>query len=150
MFSSRLMSLPTIIYRQVTSPTHPKRLFINPPSHYPGSGITLFVIQSSNPLNTTLTLDGNMSTTATLVALPGPNDFAYNVTLYNVQDLHTASHTLDVALLGYVPSSGPDVGSMVRFDYALINNTAAAVVEPSASGAGSATATPSSGGGSSQ
>jgi hypothetical protein len=91
-----------------------------------------------------------MSTTATLVPLPGPNDFAYNVTLYNVQDLPTTYHTLDVALVTYTPSGGSAVGSMIRFDSALINNTAASVVSPSASGIGSTTAhpAPSSGGGS--
>jgi len=92
-----------------------------------------------------------MSTTATLVALPGPNDFAYNVTLYNVQELRTAYHTLDVALVDYIPSSGPSVGSMIRFDAALVNNTGSSVVSPSASGAGTTgTSVPSSGGGSSQ
>ncbi|KIM79848.1 hypothetical protein PILCRDRAFT_823037 [Piloderma croceum F 1598] len=117
---------------------------------FTGSGITLFVIQSNNPLNTTLTLDGNISATATLVALPGPNDFAYNVTLYNVQGLHTAQHTLDVALVTYTPSGGSAIGSMIRFDSALINNTDSSVVSPSASGIGTTTAhpVPSSGGGS--
>lgn len=95
-----------------------------------------------------MTLDGNMSTTATLVALPGPNDFAYNVTLYNVQELLSVSHTLDVALVGYKPTSGSPVGSMIRFDSALVNDTGSSVVSPSASGAGGATSTPSSGDGS--
>jgi hypothetical protein len=90
-----------------------------------------------------------MSTTATLAPLPGPNYFAYNVTLYNVQELPTAYHTLDVALVDYVPSSGPSVASTIRFDSALVNNTASSAVSPSASGAGTTgTSVPSSGGGS--
>ncbi|KIM73590.1 hypothetical protein PILCRDRAFT_15101 [Piloderma croceum F 1598] len=88
-----------------------------------------------------------MSTTATIVPLPG-NDFMYNVTLYNVQELSTAYHTLDVALVDYILStSAPSVASTIRFDYALVNNTLSLAVSPSASGAGTTcTSVPLSGG----
>src|SRR5882762_6301321 len=106
-----------------------------------GSGITLFVIQSYNPLNTTLTLDGNTATTASLANLANPSSFAYNVTLYSVQSLTAASHTLDVRLVDYIFSNGSTMGSMIRFDSAAVNETSPFVVSPTSSSAGSGAGT---------
>ena len=103
-----------------------------------GSGITIFVIQSHNPLNTTMTLDGNMSTIASVPALFDSKDLAYNVSLYTVQSLAATSHTLDVALLDYIDSP---TGSTIRFDYATVEETPLSVTSPLSSGAGVATST---------
>jgi len=70
-----------------------------------------------------MTLDGNVSATASLVSLPGPADLAYNVTLYNVQDLVSEHHTLNVDLVNYVYTNGTTMGSLLRFDYAAVNDT---------------------------
>ena len=97
----------------------------------PGSGISIFVIQSNDPLNATMTLDGDTPTITSLAALSGPaNLFTYNVTLYTTQLLAAADHTLDIALLDYVNSDGTSKGSIIRFDSALVNDTSSAVVSP--------------------
>ena len=114
-----------------------------------GSGITLFVIQSFNPLNTTLTLDGNTATTASLANLANPSSLAYNVTLYSVQSLTAASHMLDVRLVDYIFSNGSTMGSMIRFDSAAVNETSPFVVSPTSSGAGSSGAGTTGGAGAS-
>jgi hypothetical protein len=88
-----------------------------------------------------MTLDGNSSTTASIVGLSGFNDYAYNVTLFKVQSLAQGDHTLDVALVDYIFSNGTTMGSLMRFDSALVNDTAPYVVSPSQSGAGTATST---------
>jgi hypothetical protein len=107
-----------------------------------GSGISLFVVQSRDPLNASMTLDGNTSTITTLDALPGlGNPLAYNVTLYSLQSLAATDHTLDIALLNYVYSNGTTSKSSFRFDYAAVNDTSPSVVSPSASGAGNGTPT---------
>lgn len=98
-----------------------------------GSGITIFVVQSSNALNASLTLDGNSTTARSIVALPAVNDYAYNLTLYDVQSLTYASHTLDVALIDFIQDNGTATPSMIRFDYAAINDTTPSVVAPSPS-----------------
>ena len=95
-----------------------------------GSGITILVIQSYNPVNTTMTLDGNISTTASIVGLPGPADLAYNVTLFNKQNLTSGHHTLNVALVDYIYRNGTTMGSLLRFDYAAVNDTPSSVSAP--------------------
>jgi hypothetical protein len=94
-----------------------------------GSGIRVFVIQSNDPLNSSMTIDGSASAIATLLALPGTgNPLAYNVTLYTVQSLSETDHTLDIALLNYVYGNGTTKGSMIRFDYAAVSETLPTVV----------------------
>ena len=88
-----------------------------------------------------MTLDGASSTVASLVGLPTTSDFTYNTTLYNVQSLSATAHTLQVALVDYVYGNGTTMGSLIRFDYAAVNDTAPSVVAPSASGAGGPTTT---------
>ena len=96
-----------------------------------GSGISIFVVQSNDPLNVTMTLDGDTPTITTLAALSGPtNLFTYNVTLYTMQFLAAADHTLDIALSDYVNSDGTSKGSIIRFDSALVNDTSSAIISP--------------------
>ena len=107
-----------------------------------GSGISIFVIQSRNPLNATMNLDGNVTTISSMDALPGAgNPLAYNVTLYTVQSLAAAGHTLDITLLDYVYPNGTTSKSNLRLDFAAVNETSPSVVSPSPSGAGGGTPT---------
>lgn len=96
----------------------------------PGSGITIYVIQSSNPLNASLTLDGNSTTDRSIIGLPAVDSYAYNLTLYDVQSLAYAHHTLDVALIDFIYDNGTSIASMIRFDYAAVNDTTPDVVAP--------------------
>lgn len=94
-----------------------------------GSGISVFVIQSNDPLNSSMTIDGSASAIATLPALPGSgNPLVYNATLYTVQSLAETDHTLDIALLNYVYGNGTTKGSMIRFDYAAVSETSPTIV----------------------
>jgi hypothetical protein len=106
-----------------------------------GSGITIFVIQSYYPLNTTVTVDGTTSTVASISNLPQLTDLVYNVTLYDVQSLPIGDHILDVALGDYTLINGNTVGSLIRFDAAAVNETAPSVVSPLYSGAVTGTPT---------
>jgi hypothetical protein len=106
-----------------------------------GSGITIFVIQSHNPLNTTMTLDGNISTTASISGFADRTDLAYNVTLYTVQSLPATPHTLDVALVDYINDDETTTGSIIRFDSAAVEETPPSITSPLSSGAGAATPT---------
>jgi len=103
---------------------------------FTGSGITIYVLQSYYPLNTTVTLDGTTSTIASIANLPGPTDIVYNVSLYDAQFLPTGYHIVDVALGDYTLSNGTTMGSLIRFDAAAVNETAPSAVSPSYSGAG--------------
>ena len=95
-----------------------------------GSGISVFVVQSNDPLNVTTTLDGDTPTTTSLAGLSGPGA-NYNATLYTVQSLAATQHTLDIALLDYVDSDGTAKGSIIRFDSAFVDDTSSsAVVSP--------------------
>ena len=78
-----------------------------------GSGITIFVIQSNNPLNATMNLDGSVS------SVVNGTDPAHNV-LYTVQNLTLASHTLNVTLVDYI-NDGNATGSIIRFNYAAVD-----------------------------
>ncbi|KIM78159.1 hypothetical protein PILCRDRAFT_824625 [Piloderma croceum F 1598] len=103
---------------------------------FTGSGISVFVIQSSNVLNTTITLDSNLSTIASMPNLPGPgNPLVYDFALYTVQYLAAANHILDISLSDYTFGSGTTSDSMLRFDYVAVNETSPTVVSPSPSGA---------------
>jgi len=108
----------------------------------PGSGISIFVIQSNDPLNSSMTIDSDAPVIASMSALPGSgNPLAYNVTLYSIQSLAATDHTLNIALLSYVYSNGTTKGSMIRFDSAAVNEASPTVVSPSASAVGTATPT---------
>jgi hypothetical protein len=76
-----------------------------------------------------MTLDEDTPTITSLATLsvPGAN---YNVTLYTVQLLAAAKHTLDIALLDYVDSNGTSKGSIICFDSAVVNDTSSTVVSP--------------------
>ena len=89
-----------------------------------------------------MTIDGKASTTATMAPLPGPGGpHAYNVTLYNVQSLAAADHTLEIGLTDYIYSNGTTQPSMMRFDAAAVNQTSPNVVSPSPSTSGASAAT---------
>jgi len=137
MSSVRYVPFPNTIYRSV--------FFLPEMNLYSsfvasGSGISIFVIQSNDPLNSSMTIDGDASAIASMPALPGSsNPLAYNVTLYTVQSLAATDHTLDIALLDYVYGNGTTKGSMIRFDSAAVNTISPTVVSPSSSAAGTAT-----------
>ena len=64
---------------------------------------------------------------------PRAGVFQYNVALYDVQCLPYADHILDVALVNYTLANGSSKGSLIRYDYAAINDTKAlADAQPSA------------------
>ena len=132
MFSVRYVPFPNTIYRSV--------FFLPEMNIYSsfvasGSGISIFVIQSNDPLNSSMTIDGEASAIASIPALPGSgNPLAYNATLYTVQSLAATDHTLDIALLDYVYGNGTTKGSMIRFDSAAVNEASPTVVSPPPSG----------------
>jgi hypothetical protein len=102
-----------------------------------GSGITIYVVGSDNPLNTTVTIDGMAST----IALHPLADkvHQYKVPFYSTHSLSAAPHTLEIVLLDYMNSDGTIVGSQMRFDYAAVDDIPPPVVSTPPSVAGTAT-----------
>lgn len=113
-----------------------------------GSGITIFVVQSTFYSNISITLDESWSTIATIHSIPDGEGINFNVMLYNVQALAGVNHTLDIALLDYIFNNGTRIGSDIHFDYAAINDTLLPVISSSPSSLLPSSSSPSSGSGS--
>ena len=109
-----------------------------------GSGINIYVIQSNNPLNTTMTLNGNKPT---IVSVAENTDPAYNVT-YTVQNLPPTQHILNVTFVDH--PDGTTTRNVIRFDYAAVNESSPSMSSPSSSGASAATPGPAQSSGSAQ
>ena len=69
-------------------------------------------------ISASLTIDGGQSVTATLPAPAPPSYQTPNVSLFNIQSLPSAVHTVTINLLDW--ESGT---TSLYFDYALINET---------------------------
>jgi hypothetical protein len=108
-----------------------------------GSGITIYAIQSPDPVSTKMTIDGQSSSAHSLDPVGA---FQYNVVLYDVQSLPYTDHILDVALVNYIYANGTSMGSLIRFDYAAVNDTGSPVVaQPSPGPSQSPSPSPSPG-----
>ncbi|KAF8557091.1 hypothetical protein OG21DRAFT_1482517 [Imleria badia] len=86
---------------------------------FTGSGITLYVLLAGERgINTSLTIDGGAPMYNALPALPGPNFYDPNVTLFSVQGITTGNHTAAMTVQNWDNTS-----TWMMFDYAIINQT---------------------------
>ena len=119
-------------------------LFFNYPHSLSGSGIAIYVVQSANAVNASFTLDGNSTTLRNVGGLVSQNQFLYNVQMFDVQSLANAQHSLNVSLVDVDYVNGTIGPSVIRFDYATVNDTTPSVVSSTPS-ISPAPATPTSG-----
>ena len=83
-----------------------------------GTGITLYVAQDVGDIyNTTISLDGGPRTIHWAYSPPDSKDSRYNITLYDIQSLPDAAHTVNVKLV-------PGITRLL-FDYAAVTGESA-------------------------
>ena len=104
--------------------------FFNYPHSLSGSGIAIYVIQSANPVNASFTLDGNSTTIRNVGGLVSQDEFLYNVQMFDVQSLANARHSLNISLIDVDYANDTTGPSLIRFDYAAVNDTTPSVVPP--------------------
>ncbi|KAI6038433.1 hypothetical protein EDC04DRAFT_2695187 [Pisolithus marmoratus] len=95
---------------------------------YRCSGITVFVYQAGPVgINASISIDGVRNETNVLSAPPSPNYEIANVSMFDIQELETGSHTLWVTVNDLFGSY-----SGMMFDYAYVNETLVSAAEASA------------------
>ncbi|KAH7890024.1 hypothetical protein F5I97DRAFT_1924520 [Phlebopus sp. FC_14] len=104
---------------------------------FTGSGITIYVYQAGPVgINASITVDGAHAATNVLNAAPAPNYEISNVSMFDVQQLQTGTHSLNLLINDMLGSY-----SGMMFDYAYINET---LVTSAPTSTGSSTATSTS------
>jgi len=68
----------------------------------PGSGLTIYVLQAGpQGMSASLSIDSGTATTATLGAPPAPQYYIPHVTLFNVQNIPSGTHTAVMTVLDW-------------------------------------------------
>ena len=107
------------------------------PYPFLGSGITVFVYQAGPVgINASITIDGAHAQTNVLSAPPAPAYEIANVSMFDVQQLPSAPHTLSLLINDL---SGSYSGMM--FDYAYVNESLVASTATSATATSTAAST---------
>ncbi|KAF8558505.1 hypothetical protein OG21DRAFT_1481486 [Imleria badia] len=104
---------------------------------FTGSGITIYVLQAGpQGMSASLSIDSGTATTATLGAPPAPQYYIPHVTLFNVQNIPSGTHTAAMTVLDW---NGGFSGMML--DYIDVNQ--AVVTGPTTSSSSSPSPSPS-------
>jgi hypothetical protein len=147
----RHVSIPTLVSSPCRSPVRHHCLQSPLCAHVLliGSGITVYVYQAGPVgINASITIDGANAQTNVLNAPPGPAYQVANVSMFDVQQLLSGSHTLQLLINDLFGSY-----SGMMFDYAYVNEslvtsapTSSASLTPSGSSksSGSSTSTTTS------
>ena len=90
-----------------------------------GSGITIYVVQVNfAAINVSVTVD---SLQPTIRTFPEPQWYLHNFSLFDIQELPSGNHTIDLALLDTQYNTGDKYAytngtSALAFDYAIVND----------------------------
>ncbi|KAG8217279.1 hypothetical protein J3R82DRAFT_5373 [Butyriboletus roseoflavus] len=86
---------------------------------FTGSGITMYVFNAGmSGMTANFSVDGGAAVSRTIPAPPPPTYQVSNVSLYDVQGLHSGNHTVLMTMLDW--SGSP---TSMKFDYAYVNET---------------------------
>lgn len=106
-------------------------------SYDSGSGITIYVVQVNfAAINVSITVD---SLSPTIRTFPEPQFYQHNFSLFQILELPTGSHIIDIALLDSQYGSGDKYAytngtSALVFDYAVVDQDDITVPNPSQPG----------------